>query len=126
MNREKLRQFSFIFLALVIVFIFLWNGIPKVMDPGMISGKFVSMGFAGWLGPIIGWFEVIAAVLIVVGVWHSRMNLLLAAIIAVALVGVHIPNGVTASLQRDFLILASTLLLAVEGNWFHPMKKKKG
>lgn len=123
---EKYKNYAMIFLMLVIVFIFLWHGIPKAFDPALASEKFVNMGFPGYFGPIIGWLEVIASVLILIGIWHRGSNLLLAAIIAVALVAVHIPKGVTAGLERDLLILAATLLLAFEGTGYHPLSKKKG
>lgn len=125
MNSEKYRKYALVFLALVIVAIFLWHGIPKAINPEMANEKFEGMGFSGFLGPIVGWLEVIAAGLILIGVWHRRSNLLLAVIIIIALIGVQIPKGVTAGLERDLLILAGTLLLAAEGNWFHPRQKKK-
>ena len=126
MDLRKYRKPALIFLSLVVVFVFLWHGVPKAIDPAMATEKFIGMGFPGFLGPIVGWLEVIAAVAILVGIWHAGANLLLAVIIVVALVGVQIPKGVTAGLERDLLVLAATLLLAAEGNWHHPFKKKRG
>lgn len=125
MDLRKYRRPAFLFLSLVIVFIFLWHGVPKAFNPTMASEKFVAMGFPGILGPIVGWLEVVAAIAILIGIAHNASYLLLAVIIAVALVIVHLPKGVTAGLERDLLILAATLLLAAEGDWYHPRGKKQ-
>ena len=83
--------------------------------------KFVAMGFPGFLGPIVGIAEVIAAILIIVGIWHAWANYALAVIILVAIVGVQIPGAIkagkflTAGLERDLLILAGNFVLALHG-----------
>lgn len=109
------KKVSLVLLRVLVVFVFLWHGIPKAFNPSMAMEKFVSMGFPGFLGPIIGWVEVIAAILILVGLWHKWANITLAIVIAVALISVHIPKGVTAGLERDILLLGALLLLAACG-----------
>lgn len=112
---DKYRDYALLLLRLVIVFIFLYHGVPKAMDWAMATDKFVAMGFPGFLGPIVGIVEVIAAVLVLLGVWHAYANYVLAIIIAVALIGVQLPKGVTAGFERDLLILATNLYLALRG-----------
>ena len=121
---KKYRDLTLLLTRLVIVFVFLWHGVPKAFGPSMAMEKFVAMGFPGFLGPIVGWVEVIAAVLILVGMYHKWANLALAVIIVVAIVGVHLPKGVTAGLERDLLIVASTLFLAAHGPGKYAMKPK--
>ena len=57
-----------------VVFVFLWHGIPKAFNPAMAMEKFVSMGFPGFLGPIVGWAEVIGGVLLLIGLYHKYAN----------------------------------------------------
>ena len=110
------KGLSLLLLRLVIIFIFLWHGIPKAFQWSMAADKFVAMGFPGFLGPIVGVLEVVAAILILIGFWHAWANYLLAVIIVVALIGVQIPKGgVHAGLERDLLILVGTLVLAAHG-----------
>ncbi|MEM9908713.1 MAG: DoxX family protein [Cyanobacteria bacterium P01_D01_bin.44] len=78
------------------------------------------MGFPGFLGPITGIAEVIASVLILLGLYSKLSNLLLAFIMAGAIAGVHIPASVeqatvTAGLERDLMILVGVLVLAAFG-----------
>jgi putative oxidoreductase len=121
MMSQENKDWSLMGLRLVIVAIFLYHGIPKALDWAMASNKFAGMGFPGFLGPIVGIAEVIAALLIVVGVWHAWANYLLAVIIAVAIISVQIPNAIkqgkflTAGLERDLLILAGNFVLAYHG-----------
>lgn len=112
----KCKNISLLLTRIVIAFIFLWHGIPKAFNPSMAMEKFVSMGFPGFLGPIVGWVEVIAAILILVGFLHKWSNYVLAAIIVVAILGVQIKSGtVTAGLERDLLIVVANLTLASFG-----------
>ncbi len=124
MKLDKYTGLSLLLTRLVVVFVFLWHGVPKAFNPSMAMGKFASMGFPAFLGPVIGWLEVIGAVLLLVGLWSRWASLLLGAIIVVALVAVHIPKGVTAGLERDLLILAASLGLATHGPGLWAWKKK--
>jgi putative oxidoreductase len=100
---------------LVVAFIFLWHGLPKALNPGAGMQKFVEFGLPGWLGPVTGWVEVAAALLLTLGLFHVAAAVTLAAIIVGALVTVQIPGGFSAGLERDLLILAATLTLAAAG-----------
>lgn len=108
---------------ILIVAIFLWHGIPKAFNPSVATEKFVAMGFPGFLGPIVGIVEVVAAIFILIGFWHKRANIVLAIIIAVAVIFVHAPKGVTAGLERDLLIIAANIILIVFGPGAYAMKQ---
>ena len=74
--------------------------------------KFVSMGFPGFPVPVTGWVEVMANMAILAGFQNKWANLLLAAVIIVASVGVLAPKGVVAGLELDILLLAASLVSA--------------
>lgn len=111
-------------LRLIIVFIFLWHGLPKATDWAMATEKFAGMGFPGFLGPVVGIVEVVAAVLILIGLWQAWANYALAVIIIAAIIGVQLPKGVTAGLERDLLILAGAFVLASHGPGLCAIQKK--
>ncbi|MDN5210531.1 DoxX family protein [Fulvivirgaceae bacterium BMA12] len=114
-SSKKSREAMLLFLRLTVVFVFLWHGIPKAIFIGAAVQKFTGMGFPGFLGPVIGWVEVIAGSLILIGFQNKWANLLLAAVIIVAIAGVQLPKGVTAGLERDILLLAANLISAFFG-----------
>lgn len=117
----RVRASSLLLIRLAVVTIFLYHGFPKAADWSMAYAKFESMGFPGFLGPIVGITEVVAAVMVLIGYWNFLANLALAAIIFVAIVGVQIPQAetagkfLTAGLERDLLILAGNFVLMAFG-----------
>ncbi len=119
----KYKDGGLLLSRLVLVFIFLWHGVPKALNPSMAMDKFAAMGFPAFLGPIVGVVEVLCALAILVGLWHMWANLILAAIIVVAIVFVQLPQGVVAGLERDLLIVAMALTLASFGPGKYAWKK---
>ncbi|MCG8418539.1 MAG: DoxX family protein [Proteobacteria bacterium] len=117
MNKLQLllRPYVLLVTRLLISFVFLWHGLPKAINIDMAMDKFAGFGLPGLLGPITGWIEVIAAVLVVLGVKHLWANIALSFVIVGAIVTVQIPGGFTAGLERDLLILTATLVLSVFG-----------
>lgn len=103
---------------LLIVAIFLWHGLPKVLDPTTASERFMAWGLPGLLGPITGWVEVLVAPLLYVRATRRIAAAVLAAIIVGALVAVQVPGGITAGLERDLLILAALGFLGFSGAGF--------
>jgi uncharacterized membrane protein YphA (DoxX/SURF4 family) len=99
----------------VIAFVFLWHGIPKAFNIAVAMDKFAGFGLPPIRGPITGWVEVVAASLLLLGLFHSAAALSLLAVIIGALVTVQIPGGVSAGLERDLLILTGLTLLAFTG-----------
>ena len=115
------EDWGLLLLRLVMVVVFIYHGLPKAIDWTMATSKFVGMGFPGFLGPIVGIIEVVAAVLIIIGFWHTWANYVLAVVIAVAIIFVQIPGAMdagkllTAGLERDLFILVGALVLAWHG-----------
>jgi putative oxidoreductase len=109
------RDLTLLATRLVVGFVFLWHGVPKALDPQLAMDKFVGFGLPGILGPAVGILEVVAAALLLAGLLHRVASLALAVVIAGALATVQVPGGFSAGLERDLLILAATLLLAVHG-----------
>ena len=108
------RDSGLLVLRLVVAAIFLWHGYPKVLDPPGAVEKFIGFGLPGWLGPIVGWAEIIAGVALVLGFMHRWACAVLLVIIIGALAIVQIPNGISSGLERDALVTASLLVLLIE------------
>ena len=108
------REISLLALRLIIAAIFLWHGVPKVIDVGAAMDKFVGFGLPGWLGPVTGWIEVIASGMLVLGFKHRWAVLALLVIIVGAMVTVQLPRGMSSGLERDALILAGLFVLLAE------------
>ena len=114
-HQTNLQGCILLSMRLVVALIFLWHAVPKALYLAWSMEKFVGFGLPGFLGPIVGWIEVIAAVCLILGFWNTWTNLLLAALILGAIVSVQLPKGIQAGLERDVLILASTLALSLFG-----------
>ena len=114
-RNEHLQSYVLLGMRLLLAFIFLWHGIPKAFYVSWAMDKFVGFGLPGILGPITGWVEVIASIGLILGLWHTWSNVLLALIIFGALVTVQFPNGMQAGLERDLMILAGLLVLITTG-----------
>jgi putative oxidoreductase len=99
----------------IVALIFLWHGVPKAVDWPAAVDKFVGFGLPGFLGPVTGIVEVIAAVMLLLGVGHRVAAGILMVVIAGAIATVQIPGGITPALERDLLILGATFLLWVVG-----------
>jgi putative oxidoreductase len=99
----------------IVALIFLWHGVPKAVDWPAAMDEFVGFGLPGFLGPVTGIVEVMAATMLLLGVGHRVAAGILMAVIAGAIATVQIPGGVTAALERDLLILVATFLLWVVG-----------
>ena len=121
MANGRFSDYSLLLLRLMVVFIFLYHGVPKALNWSLAAEKFVGMGFPGFLGPITGIVEIVTSVLILVGLYNKISNLILAFIMAGAIAGVHIPasfaaGAVTAGLERDLMLLAGVIVLAALGS----------
>lgn len=120
---------SLLVLRIVVAVVFLYHGFPKATNIAMAMDKFVGMGFPGILGPIVGWIEVIAALLLIVGIYFKWANYVLAGIIVVAIIGVQIPAAMKAGkllpagLERDLLLVAANMLLAATGPGRYALQK---
>ncbi|MEM7533504.1 MAG: DoxX family protein [Chloroflexota bacterium] len=108
-------DWSLLATRLLIVFIFLWHGAPKVFEMGMTMAMFERFGLPGILGPITGWIEVIAGLMVLVGYRYRWATAMLSIIIVGAIFTVQLPNGMTPGLERDLLILVATLMMLAYG-----------
>lgn len=120
MNRWK-RQYSLLMMRLFVAAIFLYHGLPKLLEPAQAISQFVDFGFPAFLAPVVGVSEVIFGVMLLVGLWTRYSATVLSVIIFVAAVGVQFPmalrEGVLAhsALERDLMILSATLVLSFFG-----------
>ena len=97
--------------SLAVAFVLLYHGVPKALDPGMAMEKFTAMGFPAFLGPVVGWAEVVASIMIVTGFKGKWGALSMIVVIGVALLFVQLPKGVTAGFERDLLLLVALFSL---------------
>lgn len=118
---QKARDYTLLLLRMIIVIIFLFHGYPKAVDWSMAMEKFQSFGFPGFLGPVVGIFEVLAALALLIGFWTRFSATILAVIIFVATTGVQIPEALSEGvilhpgLERDLMIFGSLLFLSLHG-----------
>jgi putative oxidoreductase len=109
------RDIILLFVRLLIAAIFLYHGWPKATDPQMASTKFEGMGFPGFLGAVVGWIEVISALLLILGWFSSLGNILLIGVIILAIIAVQISKGWVPPLERDLQVLLFNLVLLAFG-----------
>ncbi len=115
------RGYSLLVLRLIIVASFLYHGLPKAINWSLAAEKFENMGFYGALGPVVGIAEVLAGLLLLIGLWSRRSAAVLAIVILVAILGVQIPGAVeagklfTSGLERDLLLFGGLLVLMGSG-----------
>jgi putative oxidoreductase len=115
MDWNRYQGWILLLLRLTAAFIFLWHGVPKAFDYDVGFQKFVDMSFPGFLGPIIGWIEVIASALLIIGYQTRWVSFVLAGVVVIALLAVQLPKGVVAAFERDLLLTAIMLALTVYG-----------
>lgn len=124
---SRYKEGSLLALRLVLAAIFIYHGLPKLMNPSGMTSFFSSLGLPGFSIPIIGLLEVGAGILVIIGLWHTWATHILAVIIAGAVILVHIPNlgnGISTGFERDVLILISLLVLAASGPGQYAWAKK--
>ena len=115
------QHLSLLIMRIVIGGLFVYHGLPKVTDINRTMGMFASMGFPGFLGPLVGVVEVVAGIFLIVGILNKWSTIALGVIMLVALVGVQIPGAlsqgsVTAGLERDLVLLIAVLISGVFGS----------
>ena len=119
MSKTNYEQTTLLILRIVIAAIFIYHGSSKLLNVSGTMQFFASLGLPSSLAVIIGILEVVAGILLLIGLWHKGASYILALIIVSALVLVQIPSlfakGITAAFERDLLILIATLLLASHG-----------
>ena len=113
-NLKKYSDYAPFLLRLGIAMSFLVHGIPKLMNLSATSSFFASLGFPGFLGPIVGIFEVIGGILVLVGLWTRPAALWLSIIMLTAILFVHLPSG--QGWELPILLLLMNLALLFRGS----------
>jgi uncharacterized membrane protein YphA (DoxX/SURF4 family) len=109
---QKYTDIVLLAVRLLLAFELLWHGVPKLLNPAAAAEQFVGWGFPGFLAPIVGIFEVIAALLFIIGYLTPVAVIIAFGVIGVAWLTVQLPmGGVDAALERDTLILLTLLVL---------------
>jgi putative oxidoreductase len=90
---NKLRPFALLVLRLGIGIIFLTHGWVKVLNLNGTMGMFAHMGLPGWLGVIAGLLELVAGVLLIVGLFTRICALLFTIEMCIAILAVHMKSG---------------------------------
>ncbi len=119
------KDTTLLLLRLAIVSIFLYHGIPKLLNIEQTSQFFSSLGLPGIAAPVVGIIEVGGALLLLLGLWYKWATYLLVVVIAGAIIMVQIKGGIKAGLERDLLILISTLVLAAHGPGHFSLHRKR-
>ncbi|MFT4313334.1 MAG: DoxX family protein [Candidatus Woesearchaeota archaeon] len=106
MNSNKQKNISIFIMRALVGILFIYHGVQKVLDPSGTAGFFESLGLIGILGPIVGYVEIIAGILLLIGVWTKWASVAIGVIMIGAIVLVQAANGYSAGLARDVLLLA--------------------
>lgn len=120
-ENDTFKGSSLLLLRLILVVTFVYHGYPKAADWGMAAEKFASIGFPGFLGPVVGIFEVVCGLGLLLGAFTRLASVPLIVIISVAIVGVQAPGAaaegtlLTSGLERDLFIFASLLVILAFG-----------
>ncbi len=110
------KGLSLLLLRVVIAAIFLYHGIPKLMNISGTMGFFSGLGLPGFVGVLVGIVEVVGAVLLLIGLWSKWAAYALGVVILGAILIVQVKGGISAGLERDVLIFAALLTLAHAGS----------
>ncbi len=119
MDWSKYQGLALFLVRLVVAGIFLWHGFGKA-NPDVAMQKFANMGFPEFLGPIVGWAEIILGFALLAGFMTTWTSLGLLVIIVVAVLGVQLPNAlnqntVTSGIERDLMVTAGLILMIASG-----------
>lgn len=106
-------------LRFVVGLVFIFAGWPKIL------GMPALLGLPGFVGSIVGVIEVLAGIALIVGIMTKWAGYLLAAIMAVAIIGVHLKLG-WASVQFPLVLFAAALALAWNGPGVWSLHEKCG
>jgi len=95
-------------LRLVLGFIFIWHGYPKLTHPNAMHGMFLQHGLPGYFVSVAGVLEVFGGGLLILGFLTPIAAMLLAIEMAVAIWKVHSAGGYLAVHNYEFpLVLAA-------------------
>jgi putative oxidoreductase len=90
----------------------------KVTHLSSVVDAFTAMHFYGWLGYLVAFSELIAGILILVGICVRYAALVISVIMIVAIIGVHLKNGFGMQLngmEYPFVLLFIALSIFFSG-----------
>ncbi|MBI3032487.1 DoxX family protein [Candidatus Woesearchaeota archaeon] len=116
-NTEKWKEYAPCLVRIGVSLVFLWFGLNQVFDPSSFLGYLPDFATTLPLPPLVliminGIFEIILAVLLVLGLCTRIAALLL----ALHLVGIIISLGYNEIAVRDFGLMLATLSVCLSGN----------
>jgi len=114
-NTTGARGYSLLLMRVVVALIFISHGYPKLIEPAGTAAFFDGLGLPGFLVPLVGVIEVGGGLMLLFGLFARPAAVALLFVIAGALIKVQIPGGITAGLERDFLITAALLVVIACG-----------
>ncbi len=115
MNRlEVLKPFGLLALRLAAGAILIAHGYPKLFtQTSRVMGGFAQMGFPAWTVYLVGVVEFFGGILLVGGFLTRLVGLLVAGEMAVAVLKVHLKNGLTGQGGFEFPLLLGCAALAL-------------
>lgn len=104
--------------SVIAAFVILAAGLPKIWGGHDWSQNFELWGYPPWFRVIVGWVEVLGAILLVV----PRTSLFAAGVLAVTMAGAAYTQLLHGTMRDAFIPLALMLMLAsvVALRWPHP------
>ncbi len=117
MNESRRITFGFALLRIGLAFVFLWFGFSQLRDPLSWTGylpEFLQEGTISTLHMVLlnGWFEVLASILLIIGVFTRPLALLL----SLHLFGIALSIGVSSAVGvRDVGLAIATLVVMILG-----------
>lgn len=133
MQRIEFKSTMLFVLRVFIGLIFLYHGIPKLLNISGTMSFFSSIGLPGFLAVVVGIVEIVAGLALVVGFRTQLAAYALTVIIAGALITAQIPGlsmergffGLFgAGIERDILILIGLLSVVANGPGCWALNKK--
>ncbi|MEK6800969.1 MAG: DoxX family protein [Nanoarchaeota archaeon] len=115
---DKSVGLALLLLRSLIGLIFIYHGFPKIFSMPSL------LGLPSFMGLVVGIFEVGCGLLLILGYGSPYTIYPLVVIIAVALFGVQLKRGITASSERDLLILIALIALTALGFGKYSIDKK--
>lgn len=117
---------STVLVRILVGWVFILAGLRKFMEPAtMGTGRFAEMGFpaAGFLGPWVGFWELVGGALVLIGLWTRAATIPLIVTMVVAIWTTKVPNfsddslvAALHSVRLDTTLLLGSLFLLFAGS----------
>ena len=120
-KRSVYQGLALLLMRILIAVIFVYHGAEKALAPSQAMHNFSNLGLPGFMGPVMGWLEIVVGIFLFVGHWTKWCSIAVVAIMVGAIVTVQAPAAanagkwLVAGLERDLLILVGAIGLFVQG-----------